>query len=83
MKNKIIATIMLSAISAFAGPNFDTNKANVLQNLDRESMVVSEAKACVEKAADPKALKACMQTFKDTNKQIWAKPKKADGNVTK
>lgn len=83
MTKKITAILALSAISAFCAPDFTIQKAKVLQNVERESAALTEAKLCIEEAQNSQALKVCIQKAKAAHKEIWARPSRQDTNSSK
>ena len=83
MTKKVIILVALSALSAFCAPDFTTQKAKALQNIERDNAALTQAKLCVEEAQNNQALKTCMQKAKSEHKEIWAKSKKQDVNASK
>jgi hypothetical protein len=61
-----ILGLFLLALPAFAeGPNFESNKAEALKNIDERISKMQAHKACVSGASDKEAMKACREKMKD------------------
>lgn len=78
MKTFIIATIILTATTAFAidqppqgqGQNFDQVKSNVINRINARIAHNQEELSCVQAAKNHADLKACRDKFREEQKEL-------------
>lgn len=87
MKKLLVTGLCLFSLAAFAdnheegsGKNFEEQKAQIIQNLDKRIAGLNEMKSCISAAADKAAAKACREKFKEAKedmKEEWKEKKRS------
>jgi hypothetical protein len=65
MKTIMIAAIAFAGVSAWASPNFETQKQKSLTMLDERIAALQEAKSCTTNATEAEQLRTCHKGLKE------------------